>query len=433
MEYSESLKAIFNFLTRFPFVLILTQLVLAVYTPRRKQFAVRLVSAMTIYSILGNWILNYQAELKVGGWFSFSYLIIFLLSMIAIWSCFQMQCNQVIFVGLSAYVFQNAFYYVRAILDYFFPEGRNCLYFFVSFLLLIVLEALFFLIFVRHMYREDDPSQRGGQILAYSGVVLLVVYVMHSWTTYARNMNFTVYIFGILLNVMLLVQQFNMFERSRLLRDNEAIERMLKKEKQQQRMSQENVELINRKCHDLKYQIAALRKENKENIDRDLYELEQSVSIYEHIAQTGNKTLDVVLTEKKMYCSAHDIKFNYIVDTQNLDVITSSVDLYSLFGNLIDNAIEGVYKLDADRRIICLNVCTDRGFLRIHTDNWCEEHITFTDGLPDTKKDKRYHGYGVKSIRYLAEKYGGNVVMRLEENRFCADILIPIRFSTQNN
>ena len=428
MDTKALLTELFSFLTRFPFVLISTQLVILAYAPRRRHFGIRTTAAMLLYCILGTYILNHHQELEIGGWFSFAYLLCFFISMLAVWSCFSVQPIQVLFGALSAYVFQNSYYYVRAILDYLFPGGRNLLYFFVSFLVLLVLEVLFFLIFVRHMQSADDSSQRGGAVLVYSGAVIFVVYVMHSWAVYTHTMNFTVYIFGILLNLLLLIQQFNMFERSRLVRDNESIERMLKMSKQQQKMTEENVALINRKCHDLKYQIAALRTARKEDITQELYELEESVNVYEHVAQTGNKTLDVVLTEKKLFCSAHDIKLNYMVEAPGLSVITSSVDLYSLFGNLIDNAIAGVQSLPPEKRIISLNVYTDRGFLRIHEDNWCEDQITFTDGLPDTKKDRRYHGYGTKSVRYIAEKYGGNVVMRMEENRFCADILIPSNY-----
>ncbi len=49
------------------------------------------------------------------------------------------------------------------------------------------------------------------------------------------------------------------------------------------------------------------------------------------------------------------------------------------------------------------------------------------DGLPvSTKKDRRYHGYGLKTIRYTAEKYGGGIVCQAADNYFVLQILLPI-------
>ena len=50
--------------------------------------------------------------------------------------------------------------------------------------------------------------------------------------------------------------------------------------------------------------------------------------------------------------------------------------------------------------------------------------MEFADGLPvTTKEDKNFHGFGVRSIRYLVEKYRGDMLMRAEEERFFVDIL----------
>lgn len=426
---------ILDYIQRVPYVILSAAFLACAYAKHRKYFALRAVPAICLYCVAGTLLLVYQNLFAVGGWFSFAYAIIFFLAVLVVWFCFDIRFERALFCSLAAYVFQNMFFYFRALLDYLFPGGRTAAYFAASLAILLALEAVFFFVFVRHFRRIDETPRRPRVILIYSGFVVLIVYVMHSWASYAGDFNFSFDIFGILLNLMLLVVQFDMFERSRLIRDNETVERMLKMSEQQQIMSEANVDVINRKCHDLKYQIAAIRTSGwkERDIASELSELENSVNIYDHIAQTGNKVLDVVLTEKKLYCSTHRIKFSYIVDPQGLNVITSSVDLYSLFGNLIDNAIESVKDLEEDKRIITLNVGAEREILRIHTDNWCEEKVEFADGLPVTKKDRRYHGFGVKSVRYIAEKYGGNVVMRQEEDRFCADILIPIRSASQTD
>jgi len=105
----------------------------------------------------------------------------------------------------------------------------------------------------------------------------------------------------------------------------------------------------------------------------------------------------------------------------------SDMDLSTLFGNALDNAIESVEKIeDKEKRLINLAVSRDRGFVRIRLENCCEEMPEFQNGLPKTtKKDKAYHGFGVQSIRDIAERYEGSVTMNAENGWFELRILLP--------
>ena len=65
-------------------------------------------------------------------------------------------------------------------------------------------------------------------------------------------------------------------------------------------------------------------------------------------------------------------------------------------------------------------------FVKIRTENYCDEKPAFRDGMPVTsKKDQQLHGYGMKSMRNTVEKYGGTVRAEQEEERFILMILIP--------
>lgn len=72
-------------------------------------------------------------------------------------------------------------------------------------------------------------------------------------------------------------------------------------------------------------------------------------------------------------------------------------------------------------------VYAKKDFLVIQCGNYCEEQLEFQDGLPvSTKGDGAYHGYGVKSIRYAAEKYGGTMTIHNRDRWFELNIVIPI-------
>ncbi len=213
---------------------------------------------------------------------------------------------------------------------------------------------------------------------------------------------------------------------SQLKMENQTIQQLLAAERGQYQISKESIDIINMKCHDLKHQIAAMRAESRLDQQSALQRIEDAANIYDAVAQTGNEALDAVLTEKILYCKKHGISLNYMVDQTNLSILYP-LDLYALFGNAIDNAIESVMKEDEDKRIILLNICQKCGFLSIHLENYCKARPAFQDGLPQTtKKDTRNHGFGVRSIRYLAEQYGGHTVFRMSRNMFSLDITIPI-------
>ena len=106
----------------------------------------------------------------------------------------------------------------------------------------------------------------------------------------------------------------------------------------------------------------------------------------------------------------------------------NDMEISSLFGNMLDNAIENVEKQkDHDKRLIRLYVDQEKGFLRIRMENYCDEKVKFRNGMPVTTKHDRYlHGYGMKSIQKTVQKYNGSVVASQENNWFMLRILIPI-------
>lgn len=126
--------------------------------------------------------------------------------------------------------------------------------------------------------------------------------------------------------------------------ETDMLRQILYRQQEQYQISQENIDLINRKCHDLRYQMEALRKlKDEQEIDEQLKELERSVMIYDSMVKTGNPVLDTVLTEKSLVCEANRINMTCMADGERLNFV-GKVDLYTIFGNALDNAIESVMK-----------------------------------------------------------------------------------------
>ena len=105
------------------------------------------------------------------------------------------------------------------------------------------------------------------------------------------------------------------------------------------------------------------------------------------------------------------------------------IDLYTIFGNAMDNAIECVKNLQKqEKRQIDVLIHRQHQFLIVQIMNPVEEELEFEDNLPvTTKHDKAYHGYGLRSIKNSVKKYNGVFQVKIKDGCFCLKILFPIK------
>lgn len=208
-----------------------------------------------------------------------------------------------------------------------------------------------------------------------------------------------------------------------------ALRRIMENQYQAYQISKESIDMVNQKYHDLKHQIALLRSgAAASNSEAYLRQMEQEIQSYEAWHQTGNPILDAVLTTKIIHCQQHGVELKFITDGKLLDFM-DDMEISALFGNMLDNAIESVERIkDTQKRLIRLYVSGEKGFLRIHMENYCEEKVRFKNGMPVTsKRDPRVHGFGVKSMLRTVTKYGGSMLMSQRDNWFELKILIPLK------
>ena len=214
-----------------------------------------------------------------------------------------------------------------------------------------------------------------------------------------------------------------------------ALQSLLEAQYSNYKTSRDSINLINQKYHDLKHQIAILRNESLgsgiidgEEKNAYLDKMEKEIRHYEAQNKTGNDTLDVILNSKSLLCQSHHIEFTVVADGSAINFM-DIMDISSLFGNALDNAIESVRKIDNySKRLIHVTVVRQKSFARITVENTYKGNIIFKNGLPvTTKRNEDYHGFGVKSIRQTVEKYGGSMALSTKNNWFLLNILIPQR------
>ena len=232
--------------------------------------------------------------------------------------------------------------------------------------------------------------------------------------------------------VTILYLQSALFKKSSMRKELDMIHLLWHQQKEQYRISRETIDLINHKCHDLKHQVGAMRKIQDDN-EREKYlqEIENSVQIYNAIVRTGNEILDTILTEKSLLCENKGIHINCVADGALLSFM-DPVDLYTLFGNAVDNAIEAVRKIDQkEKRVIDIMIYERQKLIAVQIVNPVEDELKFEDGLPLTTKAKNgYHGFGMKSMRHTVEKYGGYLRSEVKDGCFYLKIMVPQREKT---
>lgn len=231
----------------------------------------------------------------------------------------------------------------------------------------------------------------------------------------------SILLFTAFIAILLMTLQLSVLKSDELMDDLKITKKMLHKEKEHYEHEKAVIDLMNIKSHDLKHQLMNAKTNlSEENIE----ELGKIVSSYDLFANTGNEAIDVILTEKEMLCQKNNIRFTAMIDGSKFSFIKES-DLYSLLGNILDNAIEAVSKLpNEEDRVISISSEERGNFLILHEENLFDGNVIFNNGqLETTKGDKRYHGYGTKSVKFITEKYGGLASFKMKDRRFIIDLL----------
>lgn len=273
---------------------------------------------------------------------------------------------------------------------------------------------------------DSSPRTIIPYLIMLGMLVACTFSAQHIFEYYAQEMFLSVWI-SILVCLIVLGFQYTISMLAREAKEKAVIGQMLADADKQYALTYEMVDHINRICHDLKHNLQALRIIDDSQRQAYIQEVEQNIVQYHELVHTDDKVLNTILASQCLLCDKKNIKLSCFVDDGSLSFM-SVPDLYALIGNAIDNAVECVDQFqDPEKRVISLTIRKQGRLILIQTNNFCADSRVFEEGLAvTTKKDTMLHGYGLKSIRYLAEKYGGSAETRLEGEIFILDIMIPM-------
>lgn len=205
----------------------------------------------------------------------------------------------------------------------------------------------------------------------------------------------------------------------------------LQAEYQNSRNQQQEIERLHentrRLKHDMKNHIMVIASHlNNGEIDeaKDYLSvvLDNLNRVYSYI-QTGNAVLNYIINSKLEYAQQNDIQFK--AEIENLPFTKmGSVDFSAVLSNALDNAIEA--SMNASEKYIYVSILKKRGYDIITVKNKIDQSVLAANpDLLSTKAESETHGYGVKQIKIITEKYDGMVDIYEDNGMFCISIMIP--------
>ena len=420
-------------MTIFAVELIVIETMFCFHIERRIYFAGKAL-------MCGFLIFAYIFLFPIMGLGAFIQLPIVAIAFLYVAMCYRVSYTEALFIGIAGYTVEHIASLVDSMLSLLAPDrfshfGADVVTDIWGYTLIIgccvFTYVLAYFLLIRRMRGMSLLKNATAPIVLLSAVMLVLNQIWGlSFELYGAEyagplLSSLEYTWNLICCIFCLCIQFGIFRISQKEQELEVVKRLMAQKEQQYQMSKATVDAINRKCHNLKYELSALSAEP--DSQRHVSEAMALVDSFDAAVRTGNETLDVILSEKNHYCQQEQITFVCMVDGKKLDFMDAT-DQYVLFGNLIDNAINAVQKLDEPQhRVIYITVCAKKKLLLIHTENPFIGVLRFRDGLPmTTSGDEENHGFGMASVQLICEKYGGSINTKAENGTFYLNIMMPL-------
>ena len=394
------------------------------WNQRRPHFPLRLGLGMLLLFVLIDYVF-------VPNVFMWSLLLYVALLILLIWACFDCGVLHAVFSATCAYAVQhitsNLAY--MTVMPLILKDGERSRPVFL--LLLVLANALVgipvFLRFTRPFLKKGQLMFDNVKTVICSGPFLTMAVFLSSVLERSFDraadgflMNyFALNASCILFAAMILALEFSNCKIKYLEHENMVLGQLLESDKLQYEQAKRDMEKINIRYHDLKQQYSRATDEERVRLEEEMKTL--NLRYY-----TGNKAVDITLSQKAGVCEGVGVQLVCSVDGGCLPRM-KHYHIYSLLGNAIDNAIECLMKVDdASRRVISLDISRCRDMAVIRMENYTPAMPVLQDGvLVTTKRDAVEHGYGMKSIKNIAESYGGTAGYFVEDEIFYLLVTLP--------
>lgn len=177
-----------------------------------------------------------------------------------------------------------------------------------------------------------------------------------------------------------------------------------------------------KEMHDLKNKFYAIQSLMQEDVQSAIAEMDSITNILNaqrKLKCVGNVGIDALLNSKISLAKHKGVQI-HITSTLSDLIGIDTIDMCLILGNILDNAIEATEPLPAQKNID-LTIQQNLNCIYIIAVNDTNGQAQY---LKTSKKDSAHHGYGLKNIRSIVEKYNGFIDIDNKDNKFKISIVL---------
>lgn len=357
-------------------------------------------------------------------------------------ACFKVNIQAAMFLGTAGYAMQHFTYKLIQIvigsiekgIPSFVDNNYGIYGIYASFVIISL--PIFYNMFGKKIHNNETLIIEDSRLLIISIILIICTVILNLiYESFVKVSNLTLFIVGCLFDMvccfLTLFIEFEMLKSKEISEAYVQMKTIWESEKKQLEISKENMDYMKILAHDLKHELnESTLLISKDKVD----ELNRRIAAFGNSIKTGNDILDLVIAERTLIVQKENINLSIIADGSVLSNMKQS-DCYSLFMNIMDNAIDAVKELPKDQREISLAVRESMGMILIHEVNPFKGTLNFKDGLPQTtKRDSMYHGLGTKSIKGIVDSYSGDCEISIKDNNiYVLNILLPKNMIQKEN
>ncbi len=415
----------FVFSRQVPIGMLVAAFLFMPWSKKKDNFYPRIIVGVSAFLGASEVLAGFNVEGKIR-------LLIYTILLVALfWICFDCSFIHNVFYITCAYAVQHISSKLTymVVLPVSVKRGGVGLIFpaAVLFTVSVLVAVIVFFKYTKPYAKNSELKFDNVIIVMYSGVFLFAaIYlstVLEDGFDSSAKSYITSYLclnaFCVLFALAILALEFSNFNTKKLQHENQILAQLLESDKQQYEQAKKDMEKINIRYHDIKQQYTKATDEERSKLEEEMAQL--SLRYF-----TGNKAVDITLTQKASICNKAGIQMVCSADASCLERM-KHYHIYSMLGNAIDNAIECLWKVpDVEKKVITIDIHKEKDMAVIKVENYTPRQPVIKDGnLVTTKPDEKDHGYGVKSIQNTAELYGGTACTFVENEIFYLLITIP--------